>query len=158
MISNFTDISLEDLSHIAKICASWSRMGDTYLLRGDLGTGKTTFAQYFLKSLGCEEEVTSPTFNLLQLYELPELQVVHMDLYRLENPSDIEELGVHELFHQAICLVEWPDRLGEENLPEQAINLRWTHNVDSSRDLQIITSEETDWDKKRNEAFKNLFH
>jgi tRNA threonylcarbamoyl adenosine modification protein YjeE len=132
-------------------------MGDTFLLRGDLGTGKTTFAQYFLKSLGCEEEVTSPTFSLLQLYELPELLVVHMDLYRLENPQDIEELGVHELFYEAICLIEWPDRLGD-NLPESAINLQWTHHTDGTRDLEIITKDNTDWDKKRNDAFQSLFH
>jgi tRNA threonylcarbamoyladenosine biosynthesis protein TsaE len=89
--------------------AGEARPGFVLLLQGELGAGKTTLARGFLRALGYEGEVRSPTFNLLWLYET-EPPVCHADLYRLERPEQVEDLGLHEYFDTHAVLVEWPER------------------------------------------------
>jgi tRNA threonylcarbamoyladenosine biosynthesis protein TsaE len=99
---------------LAAAVAALARPGDVILLKGDLGTGKTRFARGFIAArAGRALDVPSPTFTLVQTYELPGGAVWHFDLYRLERPQDAAELGIDEAFTEGISLVEWPDRLGE---------------------------------------------
>jgi tRNA threonylcarbamoyladenosine biosynthesis protein TsaE len=86
--------------------------GDVIALSGELGAGKTTFARAFIRTRGGSGEVPSPTFNLVQLYELPDATFWHFDLYRLRDPDEAWELGIEDAFHDGISLIEWPDRLG----------------------------------------------
>jgi tRNA threonylcarbamoyladenosine biosynthesis protein TsaE len=88
--------------------------GDTLLLDGPLGAGKTALARAVIRSLqgAAAEEVPSPSFTLVQTYATPRGEVWHVDLYRIAEPSGLAELGLEEAFEQAICLVEWPGRLG----------------------------------------------
>ena len=87
--------------------------GDVIALTGDLGAGKSELARGFIRAgLGPDEDVPSPTFTLVQTYAFPEFEVWHMDLYRLERPDDALELGIDEAFAEAVCLIEWPERLG----------------------------------------------
>jgi tRNA threonylcarbamoyladenosine biosynthesis protein TsaE len=81
------------------------------LLHGDLGTGKTTFSQFFIKKLLIDknQSITSPTFNIVHIYDSVKGPIWHVDLYRIENISEIEELSLLEAMHQYICLIEWPD-------------------------------------------------
>ena len=94
------------------------RPGDTILLQGAIGAGKTHLARAFIQHrLGRLEDVPSPTFTLVQTYDADGSEIWHADLYRLSHPDEVLELGLEAAFETAICLVEWPDRLGELTPP-----------------------------------------
>lgn len=103
----------------AKALAPSLRGGDTLLLSGGIGAGKTHFARALILSrLPAPEDVPSPTFTLVQTYEAPGLTIWHCDLYRLGDPSEVVELGLDDAMDTALCLIEWPDRLGELTPPD----------------------------------------
>ena len=115
--------SLNDTKRLAHVLAMFAAKGTTILLYGDLGAGKTTFAQFFIKSLlGENANVTSPTFNILNIYEKPGLQIYHYDFYRVKNKEEIFELALDEALESAIVLVEWP-QLIENNIHNNKIVL-----------------------------------
>lgn len=100
------------------------RKGDCLLLEGPIGAGKSHLARAFIRErLGREEEVPSPSFTLVQVYDAGGVEIWHADLYRLSHPDEVWELGLDEAFARAICLVEWPDRLGS-HVPPGALHLR----------------------------------
>ncbi|MBN8829184.1 MAG: tRNA (adenosine(37)-N6)-threonylcarbamoyltransferase complex ATPase subunit type 1 TsaE [Sphingomonadales bacterium] len=90
------------------------RPGDVVTLEGGLGAGKTTLARGMLRGLGFPGEAPSPTFAILQGYDPPEtrLPIAHVDLYRIEEPGEIDELGLDDWLEGGALVVEWPDRLG----------------------------------------------
>lgn len=90
------------------------RGGDVVALSGGLGTGKTTLARAIIAALGYHGEVPSPTFTIIETYDAPPLRlpVVHADFYRLDDPSEVEELGLDEYREGAALLAEWPDHAG----------------------------------------------
>ena len=95
---------------------------DIIALKGDLGSGKTSFARAFIRARGGNEEVPSPTFTLVQVYELCPTPIWHFDLYRLRRPEEAWELGIEVAFDEAISLIEWPDRL-DPLLPERRLEI-----------------------------------
>lgn len=100
-------------NRLSALLAKLARPGDIFALWGDLGVGKTAFARAFINELTNHvEEVPSPTFTLVQMYDTLKGAVYHLDMYRLEQPDDALELGVEDAFADGICLIEWPDRLG----------------------------------------------
>ncbi|MFS2176026.1 tRNA (adenosine(37)-N6)-threonylcarbamoyltransferase complex ATPase subunit type 1 TsaE [Rhizobium pisi] len=103
------------------------KAGDCLALSGDLGAGKSSLARAFLRTMADDEglEVPSPTFTLVQSYDL-RIPVSHFDLYRLGDPSELTELGFDEALQNGICLVEWPE-MAESELPETRISLRLEH-------------------------------
>jgi tRNA threonylcarbamoyladenosine biosynthesis protein TsaE len=92
--------------------AALARPGDVIALSGELGAGKTSFARTFIRARGGDDEVPSPTFTLVQTYELPGGAVWHFDLYRLRHAEEAWELGIEDAFRDGISLIEWPERLG----------------------------------------------
>lgn len=93
--------------------ASRLRPGDVVALFGTLGAGKTTLSRGVLRGLGHRGDVASPTFPIVQAYAPPDtrLPLWHVDLYRIEHPSELEELGLDEARGEAVLLIEWPERL-----------------------------------------------
>ncbi len=130
-IINITNIN--ETEHLAGLLAEVLYAGDTVLLSGDLGAGKTTFTQFLGKNLGVKRHMTSPTFNIIKSYPSPvkECQIHHMDCYRLEG-SD-EDLGFDEYFDgTSIVIVEWPQFI-EAFLPEENIAVSIEHIDETSR-------------------------
>ena len=116
--------------------------GDLIALWGDLGAGKTAFARGFIharqEAAGlAREEVPSPTFTLVQLYEMPGGSVWHFDLYRLGNPAEIHELGLDDALAEGITLIEWPERLGPL-LPEDRLDLSLAAAPDEGRTARLL--------------------
>jgi tRNA threonylcarbamoyl adenosine modification protein YjeE len=97
---------------LAARLAALARRGDVIALSGELGAGKTSLARAFIRARGGDEAVPSPTFTLVQTYDLPDGPVWHFDLYRLRAAAEAWELGIEDAFADGISLVEWPDRLG----------------------------------------------
>ena len=100
--------------------AGLARIGDVIALEGGLGAGKTTLARGILEGLGLEGEAPSPSFAIVQPYDVPEvkLPVAHVDLYRLDHAEEAEELALDDYLMDSLLIVEWPDRLGPDAWPD----------------------------------------
>jgi len=111
------------------------RPGDVVALAGALGAGKTTLARGVLRGLGHRGDVASPTFALVVPYEPPDVRLPawHVDLYRIEHPGEMEELGLEEALDDGVLLIEWPERLTA--LWPQALRLRLEARADGARAL-----------------------
>lgn len=116
----------DDTAALGRWFAARLRVGDTVLLEGPIGAGKSHFARALIQArLGRAEDVPSPTFTLVQTYQA-DVELWHADLYRLTHPDEVLELGLEAAFDSAISLIEWPDRLGRL-APPKALRLRFAH-------------------------------
>ena len=105
---------LAAMDALGREIAAKLKAGDVVVLEGGLGAGKTTLARAIIAALGYEHEVPSPTFTIIETYDAPPLSlpVVHADFYRLEDPAELEEIGLDDYREGAVLIAEWPDHAG----------------------------------------------
>lgn len=145
-IVNHTLSGPEQTRALARAMAPGLKPGDVILLSGEIGAGKTHFARCLIQVLlTTPEDVPSPTFTLIQTYDGQSGEIWHADLYRLGHVDEVEELGLLDAFETGICLVEWPDRLGEE-APSSALSMTFAMTeVIGERKLELSWSDPR-WD------------
>ena len=129
---------------LASQLANLAEPRDIIALTGNLGLGKTAFARAFITALGGSGEVTSPTFSLVQVYELSRINVYHFDLYRIENPEEIFELGIEDAFADGISLIEWPDRM-ETYLPPERLDIFFSNGLDENARRVLLVGHGENW-------------
>ena len=113
--------------------------GQIYALDGDLGAGKTVFAQGFAKGLGVSDYVNSPTFTILQVYEDGRMPLYHFDVYRIGDIEEMDEIGYEDCFYgEGVCLIEWSSLI-EELLPEETVRIIIERIPEKSFDDRLIT-------------------
>lgn len=130
-----------DTDRLAALFADQAAPGLVLLLEGPVGAGKTYFARSLIQTLmrrhSALEDVPSPTFTLVQTYQLDDLEIWHADLYRITSADELIELGLDAAFETAMCLVEWPDRLGDVKV-RNSVRLSFSHTDDpDARDVRI---------------------
>jgi tRNA threonylcarbamoyladenosine biosynthesis protein TsaE len=140
--------SPEESCAIAAALAPRLVPGDVVLLTGDIGAGKTHFARCLIQSLlPSPEDVPSPTYTLVQTYAVPTGELWHADLYRLTSTSEVFELGLIDAFADAICLIEWPDRLGDL-APVNALHVTMTQGTVDDERIMEFHWKQGDWTNK----------
>lgn len=134
------ELSLSNLSDTKKIAiqiAKAAKAGNIIALYGDLGSGKTSFTRYFIKYfLPKQNEILSPSFTLLQQYEVKNIKICHYDLYRIKDFNEIFELGLFDNIYDSITLIEWPEII-ENNLPQENLLSLFLSFQDNIRKLTI---------------------
>lgn len=129
-------LDLDTLRRFAVALAECLNTGQVVCLIGDLGAGKTTFAQALLKAYGVTDYVTSPTYTLINHYEVKNHVLCHMDAYRIKDPEELYELGFHDLLYtSAVLVIEWADLI-EEAIPENAVWIE-LHYGTAGRDVVL---------------------
>ena len=142
-ISHAFDLEILDLGEIAKIFAKNTENGDLLLLSGKVGVGKTEFARLLIKATAKKEnidieEVSSPTFSLIQSYEFKSCKISHIDLYRVKSELELFELGIPDVFDSQITILEWPEILEKENLPRYvSIKILETKKLKKYRNVEV---------------------
>ena len=139
--TEYVSNSLEQTQKIGAEIAQQLSFPACVFLQGNLGTGKTTLSKAIIQALGYQGDVTSPTYNIIQEYAVNEGTVYHMDLYRLEDPSEIEFLALGDLYTpNSIFLIEWPE-IGEGYLPEATHSIKLFVKEEGNVSCRIIDLE-----------------
>ena len=131
---------------LAARIAAVAAPADIIALKGDLGSGKTTFARAFIRACGNPDEVPSPTFTLVQVYDAAPTAFWHFDLYRIRAPEEAWELGIEDAFITGISLIEWPERLGPL-LPDRRLELGFAFG-DEPGARRIAVDPGKEWEKR----------
>lgn len=138
----FESLSEKQTYDFAKSLGEKCKPGQIYCLDGDLGVGKTVFTKGFAKGLNIDEEIVSPTFTIIQVYEEGKLPLYHFDVYRIGSPDEMFEIGYEDYFYgEGVSLVEWAT-LVEEIIPSEAIHVTIEKDLEKGFDYRKITVEE----------------
>jgi tRNA threonylcarbamoyladenosine biosynthesis protein TsaE len=130
--------SLDDTHAVATAIAALVKAGDVIVLAGDMGAGKTAFAQGFGRALGVTEPITSPTFTVVHTYDTGRIVMHHADLYRLDRRSEVEDLGLDEMIDgRGVLLVEWGDVVADSFGDHLEVLLERVDDSDEARRITI---------------------
>jgi tRNA threonylcarbamoyl adenosine modification protein YjeE len=132
--------SLAETEDLARRIAPRLRVGDTVALKGELGAGKTTLARAVLRALGVTGDVPSPSFTLVQEYDTARLKILHCDLYRINDRTELAELGIEDALCEGAVLIEWPER-AESCIPQNALWIEMEISGKSERRMTICGPE-----------------
>jgi len=147
-LKHFDLPTLAATSDLARALAPLLKPGDVIALRGGLGAGKTTFSRALIEALlGHATDVPSPTYTLVQTYDGPDFPIYHLDLYRLEHPDEVLELGWDET-QTGLALIEWPDRAGA-HLPTWRLDL--TIEIAGNGRKAVLEPHGEDWQTRLHE-------
>ena len=149
---HFQSKNEKDTKNFAKSIASHLDKNDVIVLTGDLGSGKTKFVEGILSHFGLENEISSPTFTIVNEYEKNKTKIYHFDVYRLEDSSEFYEIGGEEYFENGICLIEWGELI-QDALPKEYLHITFSKddNNENIRILKIDTNL-----KKWEDYFENI--
>lgn len=129
----------EDTFLLGQKLGERTKPGDIYCLNGDLGTGKTVFTKGFAHGMGISEPVSSPTFTIVQIYEDGRIPLYHYDVYRIEDISEMDEIGYEDYFYgKGVCLIEWADII-KELLPDNRVEILIEKDLSKGFDYRMIT-------------------
>ena len=138
----YESLSEKDTFDFGKKLGENAKPGQIVCIDGDLGVGKTVFTKGFAGGLEVEEDVVSPTFTIIQIYDEGRLPLYHFDVYRIGEPEEMYEIGFEDYFYgEGVCLIEWANLI-EELLPENAIRIKIEKDLDKGFDYRKITVEE----------------
>ena len=141
--------SAQETFDLAKKLGEQARSGIVYTLNGDLGVGKTVFAQGLARGLGIDESISSPTFTIVQVYDEGKLPFYHFDVYRIGDIEEMDEIGYEDYFYgTGVCLIEWAEQIAEL-LPGERTEVLIEKDLEKGFDYRRITLRE----RKGNAAY-----
>ncbi|CDB32434.1 uncharacterized protein family UPF0079 ATPase [Clostridium sp. CAG:575] len=145
----FYSNSEKDTLNFGKKLASYLKPKDIIVLTGELGAGKTKFTEGFLSYFGLENEISSPTFTIVNKYCKNDINIYHFDVYRLEDSSEFYEIGGEEYFEKGICLIEWGELI-KDALPKDYLEITFSKNIENRNEnsrILNLTSHGSKFDK-----------
>ena len=125
-----------DTKQLAKKLAAKLKPKDVVVLTGELGSGKTKFTEGFLSYFGLENEISSPTFTIVNEYKKNDLNIYHFDVYRLEDSSEFYEIGGEEYFDKGICIIEWGELI-KDALPKEYTHITFSRD-EKNENIRIL--------------------
>ncbi len=131
----------EETYTLAELITARVKPGQVIALKGDLGSGKTTFTKGVARALGIKQHITSPTFLIVKTYDVPQEKInklYHLDLYRLQSEKEIEEIGIKEILRDphGIVIIEWAERMGNL-LPKDRIEIDFEYVDENKRKITL---------------------
>ena len=135
----FTSHNSSETMKFASELASTLHVGDVVVLSGELGAGKTKFTEGFLKYFGLDNQISSPTFSIVNEYKKDNIHIYHFDVYRLEDVDEFYAIGGEEYFSSGICIIEWGEII-EEALPNNYIKITFEKDI-SDENLRYFKIE-----------------
>lgn len=128
---------LENIAAAAKQIIEQSGTQKVFLLNGEMGAGKTTLIKALCKALGADDNISSPTFSIVNEYRIPKGKIYHFDFYRLKNQAEAMDMGCEEYFYSGeYCFIEWPEKI-PDLIPEKYVNIAINILTNSSREIHI---------------------
>ncbi len=141
-----------DTKNFAKSLAHYLDKEDIIVLTGDLGSGKTKFTEGILSYFGLEDNISSPTFTIVNEYQKDDISIYHFDVYRLEDVSEFYEIGGEEYFGNGICIIEWGELI-KDALPKDFIHITF-NKIESDENVRILKIDTNQ--KKWEDYFENI--